>query len=227
MLIHVCMYIHVYIGKVYVYAHNQICIRTYVCVCMFVCLSYMFICLSYMFVCLICVSASMCYMFICLIASIGVLSHPCVAIAVGSAIAKQKQDQNGQKCKGITANGKAKTTNGERKMSKGKGNVIMGPRSLVHEKTPNGGKTKASGKTATGSLPRSKTKGPKLQGPRWGSTTSSIRGRALRSKLIKPGSSANKMGAKPRQEVACYIWIADERCASAESRDQRSEAVII
>ena len=77
---------------------------------------------------------------------------------MGSAIAKQKQDQNGQKCKGTMANGKAKVSKGERKMSKGKGNVIMGPRSLVYEKTPNGGKTKASGKTATGSLPRSKVK---------------------------------------------------------------------
>ena len=81
---------------------------------------------------------------------------PCVAIAVGSAIAKQKQDQNGQKCKGTMANGKAKMTKGERKMSKGKGNVIKGSQSLVHERTRNGGKTKASGKTATGSLPRSK-----------------------------------------------------------------------
>ena len=83
---------------------------------------------------------------------------PHVAIAVGSAIAKQKQEQNGQKCKGTMANGKAKMTKGGRKMSKGKGNVVKGPRSLVHEKTPNGGKTQASGKTATGSLPRSKVK---------------------------------------------------------------------
>ena len=36
--------------------------------------------------------------------------------------------------------------------------MIKGPRSLVHEKTPNGGKTEASGKTATGSLTRSKVK---------------------------------------------------------------------
>ena len=54
------------------------------------------------------------------------------------------------------ANGKAKMSKGERKMSKGKGNVIKGSQSLVHERTRNGGKTKASGKTATGSLPRSK-----------------------------------------------------------------------
>ena len=61
--------------------------HTYVCVCMFVCLSYMFICLSYMFICLS-------YMFICLsnclIASIGVVSPPCVAIAVGSAPSRSK-----------------------------------------------------------------------------------------------------------------------------------------
>ena len=75
-----------------------------------------------------------------------------------------------------SANGKAKMTKGERKMSKGKGNVIMGPRSLVHEKTPNGGKTKASGKTATGSLPRSKVKiqRSKVAKSKEGSTTSSV-----------------------------------------------------
>ena len=103
-------------------------------------------------------------------------SPRCVAIAVGSAIAKQKQDQNGQKCKGTMANGKAKMTKGERKMSKGKGNVIKGPRSLVHEKTPSGGKTKASGKTATGSLPRSKVKiqRSKVAKSKEGSTTSSV-----------------------------------------------------
>ena len=56
------------------------------------------------------------------------------------------------------ANGKAKITKGGRKMSKGKGNVVKGPPSLVHEKAPNGRKTKVSGKTATGSLPRSKVK---------------------------------------------------------------------
>ena len=129
----------------------------------------------------------MCYMFVCLsysiCAAIGVF-HP--ASAVGSAMAKEKQDQNGQKCKGTMANGKAKMAKGEQKKSngkgaminslgkkmkgnakmvkgeghmrkgngpktvKGKGNVIKGPWSQVYKKTPNGGKTKAPGKTATG-----------------------------------------------------------------------------
>ena len=122
-------------------------------------------------------------------------SPRCVAIAVGSAIAKQKQDQNGQKCKGTMANGKAKMTNSERKMSKGKGNVIKGPRSLVHEKTPNCGKIKASGKTVTGSLPRSKKKiqRSKLARSKVG-LNDSIYTRASSSRQV------DKAGLKCRQE---------------------------
>ena len=67
----------------------------------------------------------MCYVFVGLnysiCAAIGAF-HP--AIPVGSAMAKQVQDQNGQKCKGTMANRKAKMAKGDRKTSKGKGAMI-------------------------------------------------------------------------------------------------------
>ena len=181
--------------------------------CMFICLSYMFVSVIYKFLC-DCLNMQHFFFLNSSICAARGVFH--AASALGSAMAKQKQDQNGQKCKGTVSKGKAQMAKGEKKTSKGKGAMIISPgkktkgnAKMVHRsEVPRVTRSKVHRvpRSKVPRVPRSKVKVPKTKVPK-----KTMNGRASNDKAkdiiyarVSSSKQADKAGFK-RQQEKCQV----------------------